>query len=43
MAAQTTLQRYDTDLDAAFEQAHTRDDLAPLCGTVRLRWFEAGT
>jgi len=38
------LQRYDSDLDAAFEQAREhRDltDLTPLVETVRRWWFEA--
>ena len=35
------LQRYDDELDAAFEQAHERGDLTPLMETVRRRWFEA--
>jgi len=35
------LQRYDDDLDAAFEQAREYGDLAPLVQTVRRWWFEA--
>jgi uncharacterized protein DUF6247 len=31
------LQRYDEDLDAAFEQAREQDDATPLVQTVR-RW-----
>ena len=38
-----TLRRYDADLDAAFEQARTGGDLAPLLETVRRWWFEADT
>jgi hypothetical protein len=36
-----TLQRYDRDLDAAFEQAQSDGDLARLVQTVRRWWFEA--
>jgi hypothetical protein len=35
------LQRYDHDLDAAFEEAREHGDLAPLVQTVRRWWFEA--
>lgn len=35
------LQRYDADLDAAFERARTQGDLTPLVQTVRRWWFEA--
>lgn len=35
------LQRYDHDLDAAFEAARERGDLTPLVQTVRRWWFEA--
>jgi len=35
------LQRYDHDLDAAFEEARERGDLTPLVQTVRRWWFEA--
>jgi hypothetical protein len=35
------LQRYDEDLDAAFEQAREQGDLTPLVHTVRRWWFEA--
>jgi len=35
------LQRYDDDLDAAFEQAREHGDLTPLVQTVRRWWFEA--
>jgi Family of unknown function (DUF6247) len=37
------LRRYDDELDAAFEQARARGDLAPLQETVRRWWFEART
>jgi hypothetical protein len=36
-----TLQRYDDDLDEAFEQAREHGDLTPLMQTVRRWWFEA--
>jgi hypothetical protein len=36
-----TLQRYDEDLDAAFEQAREQGDVTPLVQTVRRWWFEA--
>lgn len=36
-----TLQRYDRDLDAAFDQARRDGDLTPLVDTVRRWWFEA--
>lgn len=35
------LQRYDTELDAAFAQARADGDLAALVQTVRQWWFEA--
>ena len=35
------LQRYDTDLDRAFEEAREYGDLTPLVRTVRRWWFEA--
>jgi hypothetical protein len=35
------LERYDHDLDAAFEVAREHDDLTPLVQTVRRWWFEA--
>src|SRR5713101_2482282 len=35
------LQRYDDDLDAAFEQAREQGDLTVLVQTVRRWWFEA--
>jgi hypothetical protein len=35
------LRRYEDELDAAFEQARERGDLAPLQETVRCWWFEA--
>jgi hypothetical protein len=35
------LQRYDRELDAAFEQAREQGDLTPLVQTVRRWWFEA--
>ena len=35
------LQRYDEDLDAAFEKAREQGDLTPLVQTVRRWWFEA--
>lgn len=38
-----TLRRYDADLDAAFEQARTGGDLAPLLDAVGRWWFEADT
>jgi Family of unknown function (DUF6247) len=37
----TVLQRYDDDLDAAFEQAREHGDLTVLVQTVRRWWFEA--
>ena len=36
-----TLQRYEQDLDAAFEQARERGDVTPLVQTVKRWWFEA--
>ena len=36
-----TLQRYDRELDAAFEQARHDQDLPSLVQTVRRWWFEA--
>jgi hypothetical protein len=35
------LQRYDDELDAAFEQARQDQDLTALVRTVRRWWFEA--
>ena len=35
------LQRYDRELDAAFEQARKDEDLTALVRTVRRWWFEA--
>ena len=35
------LQRYDEDLDAAFEQAREHGDVTPLVQTVKRWWFEA--
>lgn len=35
------LQRYDADLDSAYEQAREDGDLTPLVQTVRRWWFEA--
>ena len=35
------LQRFDTDLDAAFEDSRKHDDLGPLLRTVHRWWFEA--
>ena len=35
------LQRYDADLDRAFEEAREYGDLTPLVRTVRRWWFEA--
>ena len=35
------LQRYDEDLDAAFEQARGQGDVTPLVQTVKRWWFEA--
>lgn len=36
-----TLQRYDHELDTAFEQARQDQDLTTLVQTVRRWWFEA--
>jgi Family of unknown function (DUF6247) len=36
-----TLQRYDRELDTAFEQARRDQDLTALVQTVRRWWFEA--
>lgn len=36
-----TLERYDRDLDTAFEQARHDQDLTALVQTVRRWWFEA--
>jgi hypothetical protein len=36
-----TLQRYDQDLDAAFEQAREQGDVTPLVQMVKRWWFEA--
>jgi hypothetical protein len=35
------LQRYEEDLDAAFEQARAQGDVTPLVQTVRRWWIEA--
>ena len=35
------LERYDEDLDAAFEQAREQGDVTPLVQTVKRWWFEA--
>ena len=35
------LQRYDEDLDAAFEPARDQGDVTPLVQTVKRWWFEA--
>ena len=35
------LDRYDADLDEAFEHAREQEDLTPLVETVRRWWFEA--
>jgi len=35
------LQRYDEDLDAAFEQVREQGDVTPLVRTVKRWWFEA--
>ena len=35
------VQRYDAELDAAYEQARQDGDLTPLVQTVRRWWFEA--
>ena len=35
------LQRYDRELDEAFEQARNQGELTPLVQTVRRWWFEA--
>jgi hypothetical protein len=35
------VQRYDEDLDAAFEQARAQGDVASLVQTVKRWWFEA--
>jgi hypothetical protein len=35
------LRRYDTELDAAYEQARDDGDLTALVQTVRRWWFEA--
>lgn len=40
-ASTAVLQRYDDDLDTAFEQAREQGDLTPLVRTVRRWWFEA--
>ena len=40
-AGAAVLQRFDDDLDAAFEQAREQGDLTPLLQTVRRWWFEA--
>lgn len=40
-AGPKVLQRYDTELDAAFEQARRDENLTALVHTVRRWWFEA--
>jgi hypothetical protein len=40
-ASPEILQRYDNELDAAFEQARRDQDLTALVQTVRRWWFEA--
>jgi hypothetical protein len=40
-AGPEVLQRYDSELDAAFEQARRDEDLTALVRTVRRWWFEA--
>jgi Family of unknown function (DUF6247) len=40
-ADESTLRRYDRDLDSAFDQARRDGDLTPLLETVRRWWFEA--
>jgi Family of unknown function (DUF6247) len=40
-AGPEVLQRYDAELDAAFEQARRDEDLTALVRTVRRWWFEA--
>ena len=40
-ADSAVLQRYDDELDAAFERAREHGDLSPLLETVRRWWFEA--
>ncbi|MGH3158247.1 MAG: DUF6247 family protein [Streptosporangiaceae bacterium] len=40
-ADQAVLNRYDDELDAAFEEAREHGDLTPLVQTVRRWWFEA--
>jgi hypothetical protein len=40
-AGPDVLQRYDDDLDAAFERAREQGDLTPLVQTVRRWWLEA--
>ncbi len=40
-AGAAVLERYDHELDAAFEQARQDGDLTPLVQTVRRWWFEA--
>lgn len=35
------LQRYDEELEAAFEQAREQGDVTPLVQTVKRWWFEA--
>jgi hypothetical protein len=40
-ASTDVLERYDEDLDAAFEQARALGDLTPLVQAVRRWWFEA--
>ncbi len=40
-ADEDVLQHFDTDLDAAFEEARKQGDLTPLLRTVHRWWFEA--
>ena len=40
-AGPEVLSRYDSDLDAAFEEAREHGDLTPLVQAVRRWWFEA--
>jgi len=40
-AGSDILQRYDEDLDAAYEQAREQGDVRPLVQTVKRWWFEA--
>lgn len=40
-AGSDVLQRFDEELDAAYERSRAYGDLAPLTETVRRWWFEA--